>query len=922
MELHEYPRPTNDTGIGLIWSPGASQLPPASLHDFWIPELVRMGVKWVRLTTQRKAAPILEALLAAQIMPVVALDYPLHHARLGERQLAEIRGLIGLGVRYFELSVAPTRNRGWSAAPQEGHQDRISRTGADAEAILALGGLPGLPAITHPAQPLILGDLLASGYGSLAKAGLWQAVAIPFLNRPLTYPQDQANQAGMAVTQEFYNAILQEGIAAPTGRLASFHPWQGLSLAEVNRLRREVLLARQNGQNSEEDSLLAWRSYEQVSQAVRDLLARPLPLIVTGGGWQLGNGEDPRYPAITPLLHMAHTLEACRVMMGTSHRQPPAPGELLAACLGTLASQALQSDQSGDEAQVWYGLGAEPDVLPVVLALRAEPKRARAHRQAATLSPALAEGEGEIPADPLGSPLGGGAVGRSILAGKVRGGAGAMVRLVEAGGTGYTTVARQDGGFRFINLPAGRYCAWVLSPPGSRRDGLILDGENQEEVILSADGWGYELSYQEEERTGTILRIQVAASVRTADAGTLAARLRRPDERGGRVVALARRADGAATCEIGPLASGSYRVEMLGVLDSSGETVPLGATLLLRRGVAELLFVYNPDAAVHWYRFSDIKGRVIHGNGEEIRLVSEEGQVWNAQIGHGQSRRRAISAPASVPSPVAPPVDPPANSPADPPADSPAKQTDAYAFTDLAPGIYHLTVTGHGEHATANRIFLDGRNQVEINFRLPQAESLSLLSAVGGRGVGAIAGTAPGLAQGQLWLQDSQGTRYPLAINRNEQFYQANLPEETYRLSGGGHLLTGLDILPGQVLELSLPPYRELWRWFLAPQPAAPGQAGDEETGQLTVTILGRQGAAVQVRSRHHGDRVGVTGAEGGDPFQAHFPALAPGGYWVQVDELDMRLSVDIEVGQSYDLQFWRQGGVAGVHQRHYRALA
>lgn len=918
MELHEYPRPVNDTGIGLIWSPGASQTAPASLHDFWIPELARLGVKWVKLTTQRRSEPIVEALLAAQIMPVVALDYPLLHARLGERQLTEIRGLIRLGVRYFELRSATPPNRPWSATPPESRQDLITRSGADAEAILGMGGLPGMPAITHPDQPLLLADLLTGGYGSLVRAGLWQAIAIPFLNRPLAYPQDQANQAGMAVTQEFYNAILQEGMTSPTGRLAPFHPWQGRTLAQINQLRVDTLLARQAEGADGSEPLLAWAAYTGVSRAVVALLGRPIPLLLTGGGWHLGNGMDPRYPAVTPLLHMAHTLEACRVMMGTSHRHPPAPAELFAACLGTLASQALQSDQSGDERQVWYGLGQEPDALPVVPTLRAEPKRARAHRQPlAAARPQAEEGPGVGPG--VETPVAG-AGGHSTLAGKVRGGAGATVRLVEAGGAGYTTVARQDGRFRFVNLPAGRYCAWVISPPGSRRDGLALDGENQEEVILSADGWGHEFAYQDEERTGSILRIQVAASVRTAETGTLAARVQRQDERGGRVVALARRADGAATCEIGPLASGIYRVEMLGVLDSSGEPVPLGARLNLRRGNGELRFVYNPEAAVHWYRFSDIQGRVIHGSGEEICLISEEGQVWRAQVGQSQSRRRPLNAPASA-TPATAPAEPADSADPAPPEEASAKQGDGYAFTDLAPGIYHLTVTGHGEHATANRIFLDGRNQVEINFRLPQARALVPARLSGGQGVGAIAGTAPGLAHGQLWLQSSQGIRYPLPINRNEQFYQADLPEDTYRLSGGGHLISGLDILPGQALEVALPPYRELWRWFLSPQLPGPEQAGEPETGNLTVTVLGRQGARVQVRSRHHGDRAGVTGTGGGDPFQARFQGLAEGSYWVQVDELDMRIAVEIHAGQAYLLQFWRQGGVAGVHQRHYRPL-
>ena len=46
MELHEYPRPANDTGIGVHWTTGyATAIGMRQIRDFWIPELRALGVK-------------------------------------------------------------------------------------------------------------------------------------------------------------------------------------------------------------------------------------------------------------------------------------------------------------------------------------------------------------------------------------------------------------------------------------------------------------------------------------------------------------------------------------------------------------------------------------------------------------------------------------------------------------------------------------------------------------------------------------------------------------------------------------------------------------------------------------------------------------------------------------------------------------
>ena len=46
MELNEYPRPANDTGIGVHWVVGyATAIGISRIREYWLPELKSMGVK-------------------------------------------------------------------------------------------------------------------------------------------------------------------------------------------------------------------------------------------------------------------------------------------------------------------------------------------------------------------------------------------------------------------------------------------------------------------------------------------------------------------------------------------------------------------------------------------------------------------------------------------------------------------------------------------------------------------------------------------------------------------------------------------------------------------------------------------------------------------------------------------------------------
>ncbi|RIK47673.1 MAG: hypothetical protein DCC57_14035 [Chloroflexi bacterium] len=70
MELHEYPRPANDTGIGVHWTAGfASAIGIGRIRDHWLPEMKAMGIKWVKIFNHDGAIDFAELLLSEGIMP-------------------------------------------------------------------------------------------------------------------------------------------------------------------------------------------------------------------------------------------------------------------------------------------------------------------------------------------------------------------------------------------------------------------------------------------------------------------------------------------------------------------------------------------------------------------------------------------------------------------------------------------------------------------------------------------------------------------------------------------------------------------------------------------------------------------------------------------------------------------------------------
>ncbi len=373
MELHDYPRPQDDTGIGIHWSVGyAASVGLNKIREVWLPALQALGVRWVKIYNHDGALDLAELLLAEEIMPIVRLHRPAPNpGRLGVKEVVYLDSLVRAGVRYFEFNNEPDQGAEWKGGlvPANGLEIVAENAIADMETILARGGMPAVPALSSGCRWDLVGKIVEKGRRDLFDGPVWQAIHNYPGNRPLDYPYDIGNQEGASYTRRFYQALQVED----WGQEA----WRGRSLEEINRLR---LAHCTPGASLDEDNR-CFLAYEWADALNRRHLGRSLPILSTECGYRVGEDADPRYPATTPDLHMAQTLESARIMMGTSQRFQHAPDYYFCTAYMLLANAQLGSSSNWWEAFAWYSNnwagGWVDGALPVVQALQAEPKLRR-----------------------------------------------------------------------------------------------------------------------------------------------------------------------------------------------------------------------------------------------------------------------------------------------------------------------------------------------------------------------------------------------------------------------------------------------------------------------------------------------------------------------------------------------------------------
>ncbi|GEM_PF-5432870 len=842
-DLHRFPRPPRDTGYGLHWCPGLSLLSREQVVEKWLPRLAELGATWVTFTEAREALALAEPLRAAGIMPIVCLERPQPDAPLDPETLALVDDLLRAGVVYLELGRRPDAPQRWPhQIPQDARHRVALALAQDLEAILERGGLPGLPATEPTPEWDLVGALLDLGREDLLAGPVWQAVHNRPGNRPPDYPHDPVNQDGLPVTPALYRTLAQEG--GPTD------PWQGRTRSQVNALRRRE--ARRGRPGPVGLDTPCWRSYQEVAHTTQARLGRPLPLIATVTGYQVGDATDPRYPAVTPRLHMALTLELCRILMGSSRRYPRAPEFLLAATFWLLAGQAIQSAREVPEEAAWFSPRWPGGHLPVVDALAQEPKLPREAPEVP-----LPSGEPHAVVVSSGSPAGR-PNRRATLHGHVRGGSGAVLYLVRADGLLWRTLARADGSYRFVDLDPGLYTVWVHEPRGSRQPRIELRGGESARVDLRVDGWGHE-RVPDPSGPDAHLECWVELPAHALREGMPALRVSRPGEEP-RVVPMVRQSGRReAMGTVGPLSPTTYRVELIGLTDpyaADGSAAPLQVKVAVpARGTIRLRFVFSSPSP-RWPRRSTVVAQVRPAGAEQAVVLVDERE---------EMRRAVTDAEGTV------------------------------AFADLPPGAYALHLA-EAPQVGRPRLGLDGENTVAAILELPP-EMCPPPRAPRGEIVCQVEDAR--VQEASLLGED--GVAWTQRLEQGKTVF-GRLRPGVYTLVAGLHVQPGLRVRPDQRTVVTFPNPGPGWTVDQRTQERAAG----EKDAALVVEVPGRRGWPVRVHSPDGAVRQGVIGEDQARPWLWTAHGLSPGTYRVEVFGIPVAARVTLAPGRVVWVAFRR----------------
>lgn len=930
MELYEYPRPKDDTGIGIHWRAGS----PAAvgldkIRQYWIPELKEMGIKWVKIANHQGALPFVELLLAEDFMPIVRLYRPAPNpGHLDEAAHQALDAFVRVGVSYFEFNNEPDMGEEWQSGTVPAHALETVAENAiiDMETILERGGMPAVPAVSTGSQWDIVGKIVEKGRADLFDGPVWQAIHNYARNHPLDYPYDLGNQEGSPYTQEFYRALANERWDGDA--------WQDRSLQAINRLRRE----RCNPGATLQDDAGCWLAYEYFNALNRRHLGRSLPILSTENGYLVGEDADPRYPATTPDLHMAQTLEACRVMMSTSKRFRPAPDYYFCTAFWLLGNYVL-GDSSPWEEHAWYSGRWPGGTLPLVPALKHEPKRPRqlaggepirCRLQGAVLNGPSAEegqptlvlerGRADAPGEGLEAEVARTTVDASrrytfadLAPGRY------TVRLLDA--SGQVTAARQEVSIGpgeptvHLNFDLAASDGETTAPSESAIQGRVRGGASVSLLLVhKGDGKAFQtmsrmdgtfhfvdlpagdyclrvleprgirLDHLELDGRNSIqVELAVAGWGHTVrDVGKspgfgvlrcsveghkdVVVRARASGWRGREARTGSKPEYGEYACEIAPLRNGEYQVEVEGVTDESG--APLTAPVFVdSRTVTFVEFVHSEIDDEPPPQTSSIAGRVINGSGLTIVLTDSFGRRQEQTV----------------------------------------DDDERYAFTQQAPGVYILEVMGWEAATSHPRLALDGSNQLRLDLLVPTATG-SDGGPPEGPAQSVIAGIAPGATGQTATLTDQYGRQQKASVAEDDRFRFASLPAGEYDLQvPGGYRQAGLKADGQSGWEVRFAPLEK--QWIVETQLAgnSPG------FGVVQVQVIGRPDLPVHIWAEGGEGLVQETGSkpEYGQ-YALEFSPLEAGEYVVEPEGLGVRAQVVVTRRDVVVVTFQRGGQASG----------
>jgi len=400
MKLSEYPRPKDDTGLGIHG--GANAFHPLgerpSDYPYWIAEMQAMGFKWCKLTVAADTGgEAIKALLAGGIMPIVRMyRFEPNPGTLDEDPKGKewMKRYVDMGVRYFEVNNEPNLLNEWKggwkgdgSTPWEKSNPNQPQVVAenwvkDAEYVLSIGGLPGTPALAPGGHyndvdffKAFLSWLKVHGYADLLQSGCWISIHNCTFNHPLDYPFDDVNQNGTPVTPQEYARYEWAGDINFVNRERSRGKNPGQHLLSVDADGKDV--GASNG----------WLKFQAYHDIFVQLFGFEIPILGTEGGVWPGTLVDPRYPRISLEMHRDWTVEICRRMMANEY-----PDYYFCTGFWLIANRNMGAPTSnGFENDAWYSYWRN-DIggrLPVVDALKALPKRVRRPPQDIPVAPGV-----------------------------------------------------------------------------------------------------------------------------------------------------------------------------------------------------------------------------------------------------------------------------------------------------------------------------------------------------------------------------------------------------------------------------------------------------------------------------------------------------------------------------------------------------
>ena len=606
MELNDFPRPTDDTGIGVQWSLGyPAMIGLSRLEQRWIPLLRALGVRWVKFR-QPGGVGFARLLIDHGIMPIVHLwPRQSHPGKLSTTDIETVRQYVDAGARYFELGPGLDVPPAWPAGPDGGDRaGNLHDLLSDLETILREGGLPGLPAGAQVVDAAdLIGAICTAGKADLLQAGVWQAHHVAAGNLPLDFPNDPVNEQGKPVSEDEFRRGFAETWEGAT--------WGGRTRNAINIDR----LRRRNPAASIQDRPVGWRSHEFLDARIRRHMGRSIPILATSGGCAVGDATDSRYPIVSPNGHAARTLEMARIMMGTSQRFEPAPGYLFCVAFSLLGNYALSHFEPRWEPRAWISPTRKNGRLPVVDLLSREPKRSRwdkgvmaapdvtafpfvmpvGTRQfsdtqppAASTEPEASEEELELVAPAVGRPLrdlltppdweAGGGEGSAApvipstfaeepfafqpaasIVGRLVGGAGQVITLRRPkDSSSITQTVSSSGTFAFRELRPGEYTLSV-EQTNLYLDRLQVTSGEERQLTLNMPEWRWQLTRFDGDKGFSIVRCSVEGQT------NLPVRIWNVHWAGIEGRTGSKPEYGPFYCELAPLGPGRYQLAAAGI---------------------------------------------------------------------------------------------------------------------------------------------------------------------------------------------------------------------------------------------------------------------------------------------------------------------------------------------------------------------